>query len=1062
MKGLNLSEWAVKHPAFVLFLILACGAAGVQAYIGMGRAEDPSFTIKTMVVAAEWPGATSDEVQRQVADPIEEKLQETPYLDYLKTYCLPGRVLIQVWLKDTTPPKAVPDAWYQVRKKIGDIRHTLPEGVRGPIMDDEYGDVYSAVYAFTGDDYSPAELKRVAEDARQRFLRVKDVNKVVLIADRPEKVFVEFSHKKLATLGVTPQQVFESLRQQNAVTPAGSVDTPTDRVYVRVEGPFDTAEKVRAVPVQAGGRVFRVGDIADVRRGYEDPPTFTMRHNGMPAIGLGVAMVEGGNVLQLGHALEAELKRIEADLPAGVDVHRVAFQPHVVEESVGEFIHSFFEALAIVLVVSFLSLGWRTGVVVALSVPLVLAIVLVVMSAAGMNLDRISLGALILALGLLVDDAIIAVEMMVVKMEDGWDRVRAATFAWTSTAFPMLSGTLITVAGFLPVGFAKSVAGEYASGIFWVVGISLIASWFVAVVFTPYLGVKLLPDYANRPHHDPYHTRFYRGFRWTITACVRRPRAVVGITSLGFATAMVGFGRLEQQFFPQSSRPELLIEFRLPEGASFPATEAEVAKLEKILTGDKDIEHFTAYTGAGCPRFYLALNPDLPNANFAKVVILTKGSLARERLRARLIALFGADGQFALPRGRVVRLDFGPPVGFPVQFRVVGPDPAEVRRIAYRVRNLVRENPKTRDAQLEWDELSKVVRLKLDQDRARLLGLTPQDAAVTLQTLLTGTPVSQYREGRELIDVVARAVPEERLKLDALPDLNLITPAGNAVPLAQVATLSYEQEEPILWRRNRDTVLTVRADVVDGVQAPDVTAAILPRLDAVKASLPPGYRVDTGGAVEESQKANNALFDVFPVMILVMLTLLMVQVQGFKKLFLVFAISPLGLIGAVAFMLLFHAPFGFNALLGVIALAGMDMRNSVILIDQIEHDVAHGMSVWDAVIESAVRRARPVVLTAATAILAMIPLTRSIFWGPMAIAIMGGLSVATFLTLINLPTLYILLFGVKPPVAFLQGAVVHPETSGRPTHDLEAAMRSPVPVNGMWGRDSKRTKTNAR
>ncbi len=1050
MKGPNLSEWAVKHPAFVLFLILACGAAGVQAYIGIGRAEDPSFTIKTMVVAAEWPGATSDEVQRQVADPIEEKLQETPYLDYLKTYCLPGRVLIQVWLKDTTPPKAVPESWYQVRKKIGDIRHTLPEGVRGPIMDDEYGDVYSAVYAFTGADYSPAELKRVAEDARQRFLRVKDVNKVVLIADRPEKVFVEFSHKKLATLGVTPQQVFESLRQQNAVTPAGSVDTPTDRVYVRVEGAFDTAETVRAVPVQAGGRVFRVGDIADVRRGYEDPPTFTMRHNGTPAVGLGVAMVEGGNVLNLGHALEAELERIRADLPAGIEVHWVAFQPHVVEESVGEFIRSFFEALIIVLVMSFLSLGWRTGVVVALSVPFVLALVLVVMNMTGMNLDRISLGALILALGLLVDDAIIAVEMMVVKMEEGWDRVRAATFAWTSTAFPMLSGTLITVAGFLPIGFARSVAGEYAGGIFWVVGISLVASWIVAVVFTPYLGVKLLPDHANRPHHDPYHTRFYRALRWTITACVRHPKSVVGITLIGFAIAMVGFGKLEQQFFPQSSRPELLVEFRLPEGASFPATEAEVAKFEKILSGDEDVEHFTAYTGAGSPRFYLALNPDLPNANFAKVVILTKGPEARERLRSRLIKLFSSDGQFALPRGRVVRLDFGPPVGFPVQFRVVGPDPTTVRQIAYQVREIVRGEPKTRDTQLEWDEPSKVVSMKLDQDRARLLGLTPSDAALTLQTLLAGIPVSQYREGRELIDVVARAVPEERLKLDTLPDLTLITPAGNAVTLAQVATLSYEQEEPILWRRNRDTVLTVRADVIDGVQPPDVTAAILPRLDALKTSLSSGYRIDTGGAVEESQKANDALFAMFPPMILVMLTLLMAQVQSFKKLFLVFIISPLGLIGAVAFMLLFHAPFGFNALLGVIALAGMDMRNSVILIDQIEHDMASGMSAWQAVIESAVRRARPVLLTAATAILAMIPLTRSVFWGPMAIAIMGGLSVATFLTLINLPALYVLLFRVKPTAALPRRLVVHPQM----------AKRFQVPVNGKPAQSEPRLDLN--
>ncbi|QJX00939.1 efflux RND transporter permease subunit [Frigoriglobus tundricola] len=1029
MSTFNLSAWAVKHPALVLYLICAAAAAGLYAYLGMGRAEDPSFTIKTMVVSADWPGATSDEVQRQVADKIEEKLQETPYLDYLRTYTLPGRAVITVQLRNDTPPKAVPDIWYQVRKKVGDIKHTLPEGVIGPQLDDEYGDVYVAVYAFTGTDFTPAELKKLARAARQRLLRVKDVNKVILVGDRPEKVFVEFSHKKLATLGVTPQQVFDSLGRQNVVSPAGSVETPTDRVYVRVEGPFAAADKVKAVPVHAGGRVFRVGDIADVRRGYEDPPTFTVRHNGKSAVEVAVAMRPGGNVLKLGRDLETELEALRAELPAGASVEIVAFQPHVVEESVGEFIRSFVEALAIVLLVTFLSLGWRTGVVVALSVPLVLAFVLIVMNAAGMTLDRISLGALILALGLLVDDAIIAVEMMVVKMEEGYDRVAAATFAWTSSAFPMLTGTLVTVAGFLPIGFAKSAAGEYAGGIFWVVGIALIVSWVVAVVFTPYLGMKLLPEHAGRGHHDPYHTRMYRLLRSVITACVRHPLMVVGLTLTMFAAAVFGLGFVSKQFFPQSSRDELMVEFRLPGGSSFTATEAEVVKLEAILAGDPDIDHFTAYTGAGAPRFYLALNPDLPDPSFAKFVIQTRSPEARERLRARLLERFATDAAFALSRVRVVRLEFGPPVGFPVQFRVVGPDPETVRGIAHRVRDILRRNPDARDAQLEWDEPSKLVRLRVDQDRARALGLTPQDVSATLQTLLSGVPVSQYREGIELIDVMARAVPEERLKLDSVPDLTVVTPAGNAVPLSQVATVSYEQEEPIRWRRDRETVLTVRADVADGVQAPDVTARVLVDLKALKAELPPGYRIDTGGAVEESQKANEALFAVFPVMIAVMLTLLMAQVQGFKKLFLVFIISPLGLIGAVAFLLLFHAPFGFVALLGVIALAGMDMRNSVILIEQIEHEIAAGASAWDAVIESAVRRARPVVLTAATAILAMIPLTRSVFWGPMAVAIMGGLSVATFLTLGNLPALYVLLFRVKPPTTV--PAVTHTEDDRR-------------------------------
>jgi multidrug efflux pump len=1016
VSSFNLSAWAVKHPSVVLYLMFTAGAAGVYAYLGMGRAEDPSFTIKTMVVTADWPGATSDDVKRQVADRIEEKLQEIQYLDYLKTYCLPGRAVITIQLRNDTPPKAVPDLWYQVRKKVGDIKHTLPEGVIGPFLDDEYGDVYVAVYAFTGSDYTPAELKRLAQDARRRLLRVKDVSKVTFVGVQPEKVFVEFSHKKLATLGVTLQQVFDSLRRQNAVVPAGSVETPTDRVYVRVEGSFSAPEKVMAVPVHAGGRVFQVGDIAEVQRGYEDPPTFTVRHNGKSAVEVAVAMSKGGNVLALGRALDAELKAIEADLPAGAAVETVAFQPLVVEESVGEFTRSFVEALLIVLVVSFLSLGWRSGVVVALSVPLVLAISLVVMYASGMNLDRISLGALILALGLLVDDAIIAVEMMVVKMEEGFDRIQAATFAWTSTAFPMLTGTLVTVVGFLPVGFAKSVAGEYAGGIFWVVGIALVASWLVAVLFTPYLGVRLLPNYTSRAHHDPYHTRMYRLLRWAITACVSRPRTVVALTAALFVTAGFGMRFVPKQFFPQSSRAELMVEFRLPGGSSITATNAEVAKLEAVLAGDPDIDHFTAYIGAGPPRFYMALNPDLPDPSFAKVVIQTKDPAARERLRTRLLDRFATDAEFALPRMRVVRLEFGPPVGFPVQFRVVGPNPDTVREIAHRVRDVIRQNPHARDTQLEWDEASKMVRLQVDQDRTRALGLTPQVVAATLQTLLTGVPVSQYREGIELIDVVARAVPEERLNLDSLPDLTVITPAGRAVPLSQVVTFAYEQEEPIRWRRDRETMLTVRADVVDGIQAPDVTSAILPKLESIKASLPPDYRIDVGGAVEESQKANEALFAMFPIMIAIMLTLLMAQVQSFKKLFLVFIISPLGLIGAVAALLLFNAPFGFNALLGVIALAGMDMRNSVILIDQIEQDIANGMSDWDAVIESAVRRSRPVVLTAATAILAMIPLTRSVFWGPLAVAIMGGLSVATFLTLGNLPALYVLLFRVKRPI----------------------------------------------
>jgi multidrug efflux pump subunit AcrB len=1015
MKGLNLSEWAIRHPSFVLYLILAVAVAGLQSYRSMGRAEDPSFTMKTMIVTATWPGATADEMQRQVADRLEEKLQEVPNLDFLQTYCLPGKTVIQVQLRDTTPPKDVPYMWYLIRKKVADIAHTLPEGVQGPFFDDEYSDVFTALYALVGDDYSHAERKRLALEARARFLRVKGVEKVVLFGDQPEKVFVEFSHRKFATLGVSPSTVFESLRRQNAMVSAGSVETPTDRVLIRVEGPFDTSERIRTVPVQAGGRVFQLGDIAEIHRGYEDPPSFTMRCNGRPAVGVGVVMSKGENMLQVGEALDAERKKLEADLPAGAEVSHVAFQPRVVEESVGEFLRSFAEALIIVLTVGFLSLGLRSGIVVALCVPLVLALVMVIMKILNMNLDRISLGALIIALGLLVDDAIITVEMMLVKIEQGWDRARAASHAWTVTAFPMLVGTLITVAGFIPIGFASSSAGEYAGGIFWVVGLALVVSWFAAVVVTPYLGVRLLPKLrGNHVAIDPYQKWYYKAFRSLLTHCAYHPRLVVTVTACLFVASIIGFTKLEQNFFPQSSRPELMVELRLPEGASFEATAAEVAKLEKILIGDPEIEQFTAYTGAGSPRILLALNPDLPNPSFAKFVIVTKGRESRERLRERLLTLFAEDERFALPRCRVLPLDLGPPVGFPVQFRVVGPDRTKVREIANRVRDVVREEPAAQDAQLEWHEPSKVVRLQLDQDRARALGLAPADVADTLQTLLSGTRVSQFREGTELIDVVARAVPDERLKLESLPDLNIIAPAGHAVALSQVATVSYQLEEPILWRRNRETVLAVKADAIDGAQPPDVTARILSRLEEIRGDLPPGYRIDTGGTVEESVKANGALFAVFPVMILVMFTLLMGQVQNFAKALLVFAISPLGLIGAVLFMHLLHAPFGFVSMLGVISLVGMDMRNSIILIDQIDQDVASGLSLWEAVIEATVRRSRPVILTATTAILAMIPLTRSVFWGPMAVAIMGGLSIATFLTLINLPALYVLCFRIKP------------------------------------------------
>ena len=1019
MGRFNLSEWSVKHPAVVLFLIIATSAAGAFSYFQLGRAEDPSFTIKTMIVQAFWPGATAEDIQRLVAEPLEKRLQELPQLDYVRTYARPGAAVMQVQLKDFVRGREATDTWYQVRKKISDSRSDLPQGVVGPVFNDEYGDVFSAVYMLTGDGVTRADLKRYGERIRTSLLRVPDVSKVVLIGDQPERVFVEMSHRKLATLGISIQSIFDAVGRQNAVTAAGSVQTGADRVEVRVTGAFAGLDAIRSVPIEAGGRTFRLGDIAAVTRGYEDPPAFLVTHNGKPAVGVAVAMAEGANVLALGENLKTAIADLRQNIPVGVTIDQISDQPRVVEESVGEFLRSFAEALAIVLLVSFISLGWRTGIVVALSVPLVLAIVFLVMQSAGMNLDRITLGALIVALGLLVDDAIIAVEMMVVKMEQGFDRLKAATFTWESTAFPMLTGTLVTAAGFLPVGFARSTAGEYAGNIFWVVGLALVVSWIVAVTFTPYLGVKLLPNFAAHrggakgAADAMYDTRLYRALRRGIDWSLRRRRIVMALTLIAFLASIVGMGFVQQQFFPTSSRPELFIEVRMPEGASIGATAAASRKAEALLAGDADVAYHTTYVGQGSPRFFLALNPVLPNPSFALTVIMTKGPEARERLKAKLEAAV-ATGAVPEARVRIDRLNFGPPVGFPVQFRVVGPDPLKVRDIAGQVREIMRTDPNAIDVQLEWNEQVKNVRLEVDQDRARAFGLNTQEIAQTLQTLLSGVTISEYREGIELIKVVARATTEERLDLARLGDLTILTRGGAAVPLAQVARFEYGFEEPILWRRNRDMVLTVRSDVAPGVQAPTVTNAILPKLSDLKASLPAGYRIDTGGAIEESAKANAALFKVFPVMFLAMLALLMFQLQSFSKLFLVFSTAPLGLIGAVAALLAFNAPFGFVALLGVIALAGMIMRNTVILVDQIDADLAAGLEPWDAIVQSTVRRARPVVLTALAAILAMIPLARSVFWGPMALSIMGGLLVATVLTLFFLPALYAAWFRVKP------------------------------------------------
>ena len=1016
MKRFNLSHWAVTHQSLVLFLILTVMLGGTISYFKLGRAEDPNFTIKVAVVTAIWQGATAQEMQSQVSDRIEKKLQELPYFHRANTYTKPGFSATQIELKDYTPAKQVPELFYQLRKKLNDLKGELPSGVIGPNVNDEFGDVDSILYMMTAEGADYAQMKHVAEDMKLQLLKVPNVIKVNLYGTQAERIFVEFSHAKLATLGITPQAIFDNLSRQNDVNPAGIVETGAQRIAVRLTGALDGVKAVAETPVESGGRTFRLGDIATVTHGFEDPPGFLIRQHGKPALGIGIVMQRGGNILQLGADVDKMMAEIKANLAVGIELDRIADQPEVAGAAVGEFLKSFIEALAIVLFVSFLSLGWRTGIVVALSVPLVISIVFVVMEIMGLDLHRITLGALIIALGLLVDDAIIAVEMMVVKMEAGWDRARAAEYAWESTAFPMLTGTLVTAAGFLPVGFAQSGVGEYAGGIFWVVAIALVTSWFVAVIFTPYLGMKLLPDFEKSPggdhdqhanQHAVYNTRMYRGLKHVIAWCVDHRIKVVLATVCIFAASVVGFGHVQQQFFPLSERPELFFELRLPEGTAIGVTAETTKKAEALLEGDKDIAHYTSYIGQGSPRFWLGLNIVLPNEAFAQIVILAKGTEARERIKARLEKAF-ADGALPEARVRVDRFSFGPPVGFPVQFRVIGPDALKVRDYAGKVRDVMRGNTNVIDPHLDWNEQTPSVRIVIDQERARTLGLDPQTVAQTMQTLLSGYPVTVIRDGTEQVQVTARAIEKERLDLGRIGDLTIVSRNGVPIPLSQVGRVTFEHEEPILWRRNRDMNITVRGDVVDGVQPPDVTAQILPQLEEIKKSLPAGYRIETGGAVEESAKGNESLAAVFPIMLIVMLLLLMVQLQSFSKLALVLMTAPLGLIGASLALNLSDRPFGFVALLGLIALAGMIMRNTVILVDQIDQDLAEGMKMHEAIIGSTVRRSRPVVLTALAAILAMIPLTESAFWGPMAFTIMGGLFAATFLTLLFLPALYAL------------------------------------------------------
>ena len=1028
MKSINLSEWALRHRSMVAYLILVFMLGGAISYFKLGRAEDPDFTIKVMVVRTLWPGATAREVESQVTERIEKKLQEVPWLDVVRSNSTAGESLVFVVLKDYTPKKEVPEAWYQVRKKIGDIKQSFPVGVQGPFINDEFGDTFINIFAVTGDGFDLARLRLEADRLARELRLVPDVKKVELIGVQEEKIFVEISHAKLAMLGIDPLLIYDALQKQNAMVPSGFFETPTDRMRLRVSGDFTSEESVREIGVQAAGQFFRLGDIANVKRGYVDPPTPRMRVKGEPAVGVAIVMNKGADVIALGERLRSEVARMQKDLPQGIDIHVVANQPEIVSQAIGLFMSSLAEAVIIVLAVSFLSLGLRTGTVVALSIPLVLAITFLLMEAFGIDLQRISLGALIIALGLLVDDAIIAVEMMVVKMEQGWDRFRSATFAYASTAFPMLTGTLITVAGFMPVGFARSVAGEYTFSIFAVVGIALIVSWVVAVVFTPYLGYKILNAkklQAKGAQHgdDIYETPFYRRVRDAVDWCVRRRWLVIGSTVMAFVLSLVVLNTVvEKQFFPASSRSELLVDVWLPQGSSLKATERVATKVEKLLLNEpefsKSIKDFASYIGNGSPRFYLPLDQQLFNDNFAQFVVVTKDINAREELKSRLDAYFAADNAdwragLANARIRVLRLENGPPVGFPIQFRVSGENLAELRKVAEQVATVMRANPHVKDVNFDWNEMGKSVRLEIDQDRARALGVSSHDLSNSVNSMLAGSAITQVRDGDYLVDVVVRAPGDERARMSALADINIRTASGRYVPLAQVAKISYQLEDVLINRRNRLPTITVRADIRDDVQAPVISAQIDPELDAVREKLSPGFRIELGGATEESTKGEASIKAVMPWMLMVVITLLMLQLQSIGRTILVLLTAPLGLIGVAIALMLFNAPFGFVANLGVIALSGMIMRNSVILVDQIEQDEKAGKPTWEAIVGSTVRRFRPIMLTAAAAILAMIPLQRSIFWGPMAVAIMGGLIVATLLTVFFLPALYAAWYRVK-------------------------------------------------
>jgi len=1012
VNGFNISEWGLRHRSLTIYFMIVLAISGVLAYRDLGQSEDPEFTIKLMAIKTLWPGATALEVERQVTERLEKKLQETPWLDYLSSYSKPGESMVFVTLKDFTPPKEVPNAWYQVRKKINDIRHNLPAGVQGPFPNDEFGDTFGIIYAFTGDGFSYEQLRDYVEDVRLKLLNVPDVAKADLLGVQEEKIFIEISNVKLSKLGIQPTQIFKTLNQQNYLTPAGDVNTESDRIYIRVSR-LESVEEIRKVGIRSNGRLFRLGDIAKVYRTYADPPDFKMHFMGEEVIGLSLSMAKGGDILKLGDALETVVTDIQNNLPIGIEIHTVADQPLVVTNSVSEFLVVLTDAVIIVLVVSFLSLGLRTGLVVALSIPLVLAITFLGMKLWGIDLQRISLGALIIALGLLVDDAMISVEMMSSKMEQGMDRFKAAVYAYTHTAFPMLTGTLISVSGFLPVFLAKSSASEYTNSIFIVVGLALIISWLVAVWFVPFLGYSLLPQHKkidkkassdSEQLHDIYQQKFYCLFRSTVTWCVNWRKTVIMITLVLFAVSVFSFKFVDSQFFPSSKRNELIVDLWLPQGSSFQATETYAKRFESALKDDPSIENYVAYIGGGSPRFYLPLDQELKHNNLAQFVIMTKNNEAREVLRQQLIDLF--DNKFIDVRGRVKRLENGPPIGYPIQFRVSGMDRDILRKISADVAVFVRDHPNADNVHFNWNELSKVVKLKIDQDKARILGISSQELAEVINSILSGYSITKFRDGDQLVEVIARSNKEERIGLGDLSDIRIPTTNGTFVPLSQLVSLSFELEEGLIWRRDLHPTITVRADVKGSMQAADISKAINPQLNSIRERLPNGYSIEMGGVIEESAKGEDSIKAVMPVVVLTIFTLLMLQMQSIQRTLIVILTAPLGIIGVSAALIIFGAPYGFVANLGVIALFGMIMRNSVILVDQIERDREGGAPLKQAIIESSVRRLRPIALTAAATVLAMIPLSTNVFWGPMAMSIMGGLIIATLLTLLFLPALY--------------------------------------------------------